>query len=304
MFKELPVSDKLTLSDWMISNDLLTKNQSENIQQLLNNMMEAQLFATAGGSAADLDGLATRIGPAIDLYLRVAGSQAGANLQRLLPGESGAATLVAAGAGSKAFRGAWQKVFANIPDSLKQDFMEELFKDPKRLGQLLRKTDTNQKTESLAVQFLNSLVKDGLAVPRRQVPLIMDAGDDRSGQFGEAVDYIIESITPWNKETDAERRSRERIELRSNFSEKNKAIAKRVLEEKLLREENLKKERLKKQKDSRTSFLQRPSDGNPPTTPAGPASGPGTSGTRYSAMSQGEKYDALFCNSGIGSLMA
>ena len=304
MFKELPVSDKLTLSDWMISNDLLTKNQSENIQQLLNNMMEAQLFATVGGSAADLDGLATRIGPAIDLYLRVAGSQAGANLQRLLPGESGAATLVAAGAGSKAFRGAWQKVFANIPDSLKQDFMEELFKNPKRLGQLLRETDTNQKTEALAVQFLNSLVKDGLAVPRRQVPLIMDAGDDRSGQFGEAVDYIIESITPWNEETDAERRSRERIELQSNVSEKNKAIAKRVREERLLREENLKKERLKKQNDSRTSFLQRPSNGNPPTTSTGPASGPGTSGTRYSAMSEGEKYDALFGNSGIGSLMS
>ena len=306
MFKELPNSDKLKLSDWMISNGLLTENQSDNIQKLLNNMMEAQLFATVGGSADDLDGLATRIGPAIDLYLRVAGSQAGANLQRLLPGESGAATLVAAGAGSKAFRGAWQKVFANIPDSLKQDFMAELFKDPKRLAKLLKTTDTDQKTESLAVQFLNSLVKDGLAVPRRQVPLIMDAGEDRSGQFGEAVDYIIESITPWNEETDAERRSRERIELQSNVSEKNKAIAKRVREERLLREENLKKERLKKQNDSRTSFLQRPSDGNPPTTSTGPASGPGTrsTGTRFSAMSQGEKYDALFGNSGIGSLMS
>ena len=110
--------------------------------------------------------------------------------------------------------------------------------------------------------------------------------------------------TPWNEETDAERRSRERIELQSNVSEKNKAIAKRVREERLLREENLKKERLKKQNDSRTSFLQRPSNGNPPTTSTGPASGPGTSGTRYSAMSEGEKYDALFGNSGIGSLMS
>ena len=55
-----------------------------------------------------------------------------------------------------------------------------------------------------------------------------------------------------------------------------------------------------------TSFLQRPSDGNPPTTPTGPASGPSTSstGTRFSAMSEGEKYDALFGNSGIGSLMS
>ena len=306
MFKELPNSDKLKLSDWMISNGLLTENQSENIQKLLNNMMEAQLFATVGGSADDLDGLATRIGPAIDLYLRVAGSQAGANLQRLLPGESGAATLVAAGAGSKAFRGAWQKVFANIPDSLKQDFMAELFKDPKRLAKLLKTTDTDQKTESLAVQFLNSLIKDGLAVPRRQVPLIMDAGDDRSGQFGEAVDYIIESITPWNEETDAERISRETRELQSRVSEENKAIANRVREERLLREDNLRKERLKKQNTLRTSFLQRPSDGNPPTTPTGPASGPSTSstGTRFSAMSEGEKYDALFGNSGIGSLMS
>ena len=306
MFKELPNSNKLKLSDWMISNDLLTENQSKNIQQLLNNMMEAEVFATVGGNADDLDGLVTRIGPALDLYLRVAGSQAGANLQRLLPGESGAGTLVAAGAGSKALRGAWQKVFANAPESLKQDFMVKLFKTPKLLSQLLKKTMTKQQTESLAVQFLNSLVKDGLAVPRRQVPLIMDAGDDRSGQFGEAVDYIIESITPWKEETDAERRSRERIELQSRVSEENKAIATRVREERLLREDNLRKERLKKQNTLRTSFLQRPSDGNPPTTSTGPASGPSTSstGTRYSAMSEGEKYDALFGNSGIGSLMS
>ncbi len=301
MFKELPNSDKFKLSDWMISNGLLTKNQSENIQQLLNNMMEAQLFATVGGSADDLDGLATRIGPAIDLYLRVAGSQAGANLQRLLPGESGAATLVAAGAGSKAFRGAWQKVFANIPDSLKQDFMATLFKDPKKLAQLLKKSNTAQKNESLAVQFLNSLVKDGLAVPRRQVPLIMDAGDDRSGQFGEAVDYIIESITPWNEETDAERISRETRELQSKVSKENKTIADQVRKERLLREENLKKERLKKQNELRTSFLQRPK---------GPASGLGQSGGSPPTKNSVDRarFAALFPEDrdliGIGSLMS
>ena len=65
-------------------------------------------------------------------------------------------------------------------------------------------------------------------------------------------------------------------------------------------------ETVENQKKLRMSFLQRPSDGNPPTTPAGPASGPGSTGTRFSAMSQGEKYSALFPNdaSGIGSLMS
>ena len=304
LFKELPNTNNFNLSKWMQKNGLFKEEDVTNLKSFLGKMMEVEAFATVGGSADDLDSLATRVGPAIDLYLRVAGSQAGANLQKLLPGSSGAGTLVAAGAGSKAFRSAWQKTFAHIPDSLKQDFMQNLFKNPKKLALLLRKTNTAEKTQSLASIVLNGMFKDGLAVPRRNIPLVVNERD--AGSFNEAINYLIESVTPWNEETDQERIRRERLELQDQATSDRVQRENSLKKQRINRENILKKQRIDREKNLRTSFLQRPSDGNPPTTPTGPASGPSTSstGTRFSAMSEGEKYDALFGNSGIGSLMS
>ena len=146
------------------------------------------------------------------------------------------------------------------------------------------------------------MFKDGLAVPRRNIPLLANARD--AGSFNEAIDYLIESVTPWNEETDQERIRRERLELQDQATLDRIQREDALKQQRIDRENSLKQQRIDREKNLRTSFLQRPSDGNPPTTSTGPASGPGTSGTRYSAMSEGEKYDALFGNSGIGSLMS
>jgi hypothetical protein len=184
--------------------------------------------------------------------------------------------------------------------------MQDLFKKPKKLALLLRETNTAEKTQSLASIVLNGMFKDGLAVPRRNIPLVVNEGD--AGSFNEAINYLIESVTPWNEETDQERIRRERLELQDQATSDRVQRENSLKKQRINRENILKKQRIDREKNLRTSFLQRPSDGNPPTTPTGPASGPSTSstGTRFSAMSQGEKYAALFPNdaSGIGSLMS
>ena len=192
LFNTLPNS-QVSLEDWMLKNDVMSKNELSNMKKFLTKMVEVETFATTGGTADELEGLATRVGPAIDFYLRVAGSQAGANLQRLLPGGGGGQSLVAASAGSKAIRSAYKQVFASIPDSLKADAMEKMFSDPKYLADILRKARTEKDAITVANKILNSLIKDGLAVPRRALPPAIDylAGGEDS-KFKNAVDYLIE----------------------------------------------------------------------------------------------------------------
>ena len=192
LFNKLPNS-QVSLENWMLKNDVMSKNELSNMKKFLTKMVEVETFATTGGTADELEGLATRVGPAIDFYLRVAGSQAGANLQRLLPGGGGSQSLVAAGAGSKAIRSAYKQVFASIPDSLKADAMEKMFSDPKYLADILKNARTDKEKITVANKILNSLIKDGLAIPRRALPPAIDylAGGEDS-KFKNAVDYLIE----------------------------------------------------------------------------------------------------------------
>jgi hypothetical protein len=149
--------------------------------------------------------------------------------------------------------------------------------DPELTVSMMRRPQNERDANRSAQALFTALVKKGFGLSRDMSPAILrETAEDSDGK---------ESLLfPENEERN--------IEYYKSISPPNRDF----------------KQKMQQLAPLETSFLQRPSDGNPPTTPTGPASGPSTSstGTRFSAMSQGEKYAALFPNdaSGIGSLMS
>jgi hypothetical protein len=120
----------------------------------------------------------------MDFYLRIAGASAGSRMQRLIPGDTGAASLVAAGAGSKAFRQVYSKIFKNIPESLKMDVMTEMFKDPDLLAVMLSKGKTEREKQSIAKRLYEILLNKGFtgitSTVRRGLPAFTREGAEEA----------------------------------------------------------------------------------------------------------------------------
>lgn len=167
--------NKVSLSDWMLKNDVMSKQEMDRLKGLATELVKMESFVASGDMG--LEELAETVGPMMDFYLRIAGSAAGARLQSLIPGDTGAGSLVAAGAGSKAFRAAYSKIFADIPESMKMDVMTQMFKDPDLLATMLSKGRTQRESANIAGRLTEILTKKGFlgaaTVGRRGVPSVV-----------------------------------------------------------------------------------------------------------------------------------
>lgn len=167
--------NKVSLSDWMLKNDVMSKQEMDRLKGFATELVKMESFVASGDMG--LEELAETVGPMMDFYLRIAGSAAGARLQSLIPGDTGAGSLVAAGAGSKAFRAAYSKIFADIPESMKMDVMTEMFKDPDLLATMLSKGRTQREAGNIAGRLTELLTEKGflstVTVGRRGVPSVV-----------------------------------------------------------------------------------------------------------------------------------
>ena len=167
--------NKITLSEWMLKNDVMSKQEVDRLRGLATELVKMESFVASGDM--NLEELVETVGPMMDFYLRIAGASAGARLQGLIPGDTGAGSLVAAGAGSKVFRQVYSKVFAEIPESLKMDVMTEMFKDPDLLATMLSKGKTDPQKRNIAARLAKLLAEKGFvgatAIGRRGAPPIV-----------------------------------------------------------------------------------------------------------------------------------
>jgi len=167
--------NKISLADWMLQNDVMTKPEMDRLRGLATELVKMESFVASGDM--NLDELVETVGPMMDFYLRIAGASAGARMQSMIPGDTGAGSLVAAGAGSKVFRSVYSKVFAEMPESLKMDVMTEMFKDPDLLATMLSKGKTEPQKRNIAARLTQILANKGFvgatAIGRRGAPPIV-----------------------------------------------------------------------------------------------------------------------------------
>jgi hypothetical protein len=199
----------VSLAEWMKSNKVIDDKKLDRLESLSRKLIQMEAFVAKGD--VNLEDLAETVGPMMDFYLRIAGASAGARLQGLIPGDTGAGTLVAAGAGSKAFRQVYGKIFKNIPESLKMDVMTEMFEDPELLAVMLTKGKTEKEKQTISARLLQLLSEKGYtavtSTVRRGLPAFTREGVEdaeqipdpiRPDNFPVTVPKALESISPIN----------------------------------------------------------------------------------------------------------
>ena len=171
--------NKVSLSDWMLKNEVMSKVEMDRLRSLATELVKMESFVASGD--VGLEELSETVGPMMDFYLRIVGSSVGSRFQRMIPGDTGAGQLVAAGAGSKAFRSAYSKIFADMPESMKMDVMTEMFKDPDLLATMLSKGRSEREIGNISSRLIKLLTEKGLTkvttglsnVARRSLPPVV-----------------------------------------------------------------------------------------------------------------------------------
>lgn len=175
---------KITLAEWLVEKEVMPKVEVDRLKRITSEMVKMESFTMKDG--VDLGDLAETVGPMMDFYLRIVGSSIGTRAQRLIPGDSAGGSLVAASAGSKAFRTAYSKVFANIPESMKMDVMTQMMRDPELLAVMLKKGRTEKERSAIGSRLTSLLVEKGFIpagqaaanVGRRVLPTVIRESDD------------------------------------------------------------------------------------------------------------------------------
>jgi hypothetical protein len=171
----------VSLADWMTKNEVMSTVEINRLKAFATELVKMETFAAKGD--VNLEDIAETVGPMMDFYLRVAGASVGSRMQTLIPGDTGAGSLVAAGAGSKAFRAIYGKIFSEIPESLKMDVMSEMFADPDLLAAMLAKGKTDREQTAIAKRIATKLGEKGFLAAttpaRRAAPgIIRESGED------------------------------------------------------------------------------------------------------------------------------
>ncbi len=203
---------KITLAEWLVEKEVMPKVEVDRLKRITSEMVKMESFTMKDG--VDLGDLAETVGPMMDFYLRIVGSSIGTRAQSLIPGDSAGGSLVAASAGSKAFRTAYSKVFANIPESMKMDVMTQMMRDPELLAVMLKKGRTERERGAIGGRLTALLVEKGLIpagqaaanVGRRAIPAVTREGvfEDTEGQTPpQSTPFFIQNVLPSNDQQGA-----------------------------------------------------------------------------------------------------
>jgi hypothetical protein len=162
------------LADWLVEKGVFTESEKTNIESFLGRAVELNetIFT---GRAGDVENLMGKMGASADLILSVLGSNAGARLQKLLPGEGGTGTLIASGRGAKVFRESYKDLFEKAPAVLKMDILKKAMEDPQFMAQLLRKGKTEAEKQRIGGALVQSLIVDGYLMPSVRRPFLYGA---------------------------------------------------------------------------------------------------------------------------------
>jgi len=165
LFSPVPNSqNKISVSEWMLENGVMPQADIDRMRKFMAEMVKMEAFAATGD--INLQDVAENVGPAMDFYLRIQGSNLGAGASEMIGG--GGNDLIARGAGSKLFRNAYNKVFSAIPEELKMDSMQAIMKDPELLATLLKKGRTDREQLNIAGRLSTLLIEKGL-IPAGQI---------------------------------------------------------------------------------------------------------------------------------------
>ena len=176
LFSEMPTALKRTnLSDIMIQNGIATQKQMDNVKRFVTELVKYEAMEAAGKFGAD--DLIDNLNPLLGFYLKISGASIGQFVasKMPLPGSRGMGTgLIESQAGVEIM----QRIFKNVPQSMKMDVMGELMQDPVRLAQMLKKVRTEQEVKTVSDSLSKWLLSSGFKPIKRVTPAIIREVDE------------------------------------------------------------------------------------------------------------------------------
>jgi hypothetical protein len=180
----------VSLSEWMESSGVITKNETKNLKTLLQQMTKFQELERIGGLSGEL---IEKTGPIIDFYLAIVGSALGTASQRfIMGGQGGPGQLVAAGKGAQTMR----TLFDKLPASVKTDVMTELMQNPSMLATFLRKPRSEREATNITNRIVNFLVQLGIRPIRLEIPTLVKETLEEEITPEEAVEQKKQEVRP------------------------------------------------------------------------------------------------------------
>ena len=162
LFTVMPkAKNRITLSEMLIKNDIMSEVEVKTMKSFITELAKYE----AADASNTLGGLLEEgLNPMMDLYLALAGSQLGSTMGKFIPGRSGAGQgIIESGAGVKAMN----RIFKDVPQSMKIDVMSELMQDPLRLGMMMARSKSEKIQLRIMERVNRFLMQQGFKPVRR-----------------------------------------------------------------------------------------------------------------------------------------
>jgi len=162
LFEKIPKAlEDTTPMTWMLEKKLITQSEMNTLKKTLVEMVKYEAMDQSG----DVGELVEKAGPLLDMYIRISGSNLGAQYSKMMGGSG--SDLIARSAGSRMMT----DMFNKMPASMKTDVMSELMQNPALLAAMLRETNTQKGSLGVARTVKNMFTDLGFSVARRAVPM-------------------------------------------------------------------------------------------------------------------------------------
>ena len=185
-FQPLKRSDsKLTLSDWMVENNVMPKEEVNRLKGLLTRMAEIDILV-ASGKSVDAEDLTTKLGTSVELVASALGSSASSRLFRMLGGDpSGTSSLAVVSRGSTAAVNKAREIMSQMPAALKTDFFLTVLENPDLAADLLTVAKTTKEKNAIAADVANYTLSRFFNWTRPVIPYVPEYGSDVLYDFKE-----------------------------------------------------------------------------------------------------------------------
>ena len=276
-FEPLKRSDsKVTLAEWVVSNNVMPQAEVGRLKKLLTRMTEIDALVAAGQGMDNLE-LATKMGSSIELLASALGSATASKLYRTVGGDAGGtSSLAVVSRGSSMAISKAREIMSEIPAITKQSFFMEVLENPDLAIEFLEIAKTQREADRKAEMIVDFALSRGYLVGRQILPYV--------APFGSRVEFDqYESTEPPTL--------KEKIE--DAALEKNRPIGAGPTRRNVLPPND---------QQGSVAPVQRPSPVGPPTTQASavPSSPPPPVN---SAPVDRTRYAALFPNDPISSML-
>ena len=196
LFTPHPYGNDVSIADWMLSNELVSKAQLEDTKKFLQQMAKIELFTTKA-KPGQTDEFFKDVGEGIKILAAMGGSVGGTQLRQMFGG-GGTGDLIAAGRGARFGEQLANKYLAELPQSLQANRVQIVLQNEGLLRQVLQTGRTQREKDTLLRQAAGAFSKAYALDPARRL-----GGEAIQEQFSYEGDVEGDEIPPQVVPTDA-----------------------------------------------------------------------------------------------------